>query len=105
MEDVPRELKDAWERTVASAEALDGLRGARELKEALARWEARPAREAVAAGETWETIGTALGTSRQAAWDRLARAIKTEIEADRKRVKAERDRLAEKRRATWQKKA
>lgn len=104
MEEVPPELKDAWQRTVSSANALDALRAARDLKDQLTRFEAHLARTALASGETWETIGAALGTSRQAAWERLRRAIAAEIEADKSRVKAERDRLAEKKRSTsWKK--
>jgi transcriptional regulator with PAS, ATPase and Fis domain len=99
MDDVPAALKDAWERTVGGADRLEALRGARDLKEALAEYEARLARDALANGETWETIGTALGISRQAAWERLRRAITADIEADRERVKAARDRLAAKKRS------
>jgi uncharacterized membrane protein len=106
MEDVPPELKDAWQRTTESDDALASLRGARDLKDALQRFEAHLARRALANGETWETIGAALGTSRQAAWERLRRAIAAEIESDKSRVKAERDRLAAKKRSTtWQKKS
>jgi hypothetical protein len=102
--EVPPELKDAWQRAVSSADPLDALRGARDLKDELQRYEARIARAALAAGETWETIGAALGTSRQAAWERLRRAIAADIEQDKSRVKAERDRLAAKKRsATWKK--
>ena len=104
MDEVPPELKDAWERTVSSGDPLEALRGARDLKDELQRFEAHLARAALAAGETWETIGSALGTSRQAAWERLRRAIAAEIEADKSRVKAERDRLAAKKRsASWKK--
>ena len=106
MEDVPDELKDAWDRTTEGADPLSALRGARDLKEALQRFEAHLARMALADGQTWETIGTALGTSRQAAWERLRRAIAAEIESDKDRVKAERDRLAAKKRsASGQKKS
>ena len=104
MADVPPELKEAWDRTTSSTDPLEGLRAARDLKEALQRFEANLARHALAAGETWETIGKALGTSRQAAWERLRRAIAAEIDADRARVKAERDRLSEKKRSGgWKK--
>jgi uncharacterized membrane protein len=106
MEDVPPDLKDAWQRATESLDPLEGLRGARDLKDALQRFEAHLARRALANGETWETIGAALGTSRQAAWERLRRAIATEIESDKSRVKAERDRVAAKKRsATWPKKS
>jgi predicted solute-binding protein len=102
--EVPPELKDAWQRAVESADPLDALRGARDLKDELQRFEARIARAALAAGETWETIGAALGTSRQAAWERLRRAIAADIEQDKSRLKAERDRVAAKKRsATWKK--
>lgn len=106
MEDVPAALKDAWHQTVAGGDPLAALRGARDLKEALGEYEARLAREALANGETWETIGAALGISRQAAWERLRRAIKADIDADRARVKAERDRVAARKRSgSWQKKS
>jgi hypothetical protein len=104
MEEIPPALKDAWERATSSADPLEALRGARDLKDELGRYEARIARSALASGETWETIGAALGTSRQAAWERLRKAIAADIEADKTRVKAERDRLAEKKRSTaWKK--
>lgn len=104
MADLPPELKQAWDRTTSSTDPFEGLRAARELKDALQRFEADLARHALAAGETWETIGTALGTSRQAAWERLRRAIAAEIDADRARVKAERDHLPERTRSGgWKK--
>src|SRR5689334_3560907 len=102
MEDVPAELEEAWHRATSSSDPLEALQGARDLKDELARFEARIARHALANGETWETIGAALGTSRQAAWERLRKAIAADIEADKARVKAERDRLVEKKRSkTW----
>ena len=106
MDHVPPALKDAWHQTVGSGDPLAALRGARDLKEALSEYEARLAREALANGETWETIGAALGISRQAAWERLRRAIKADIDADRERLKAERDRgAAKKRSGSWQTKS
>ncbi|HVM52875.1 MAG TPA: hypothetical protein VM262_06730 [Acidimicrobiales bacterium] len=104
MVDVPPDLKDAWHRATSSTDPLEALRAARDLKDELQRFEAHLARQALASGETWETIGAALGTSRQAAWERLRRAIAAEIDSDRERVKAERDRLAAKKRSgTWKK--
>jgi hypothetical protein len=104
MDDLPAALQDAWHRVAEGSDPLEALRGARDLKEELQRFEANLARRALGNGETWETIGAALGTSRQAAWERLRRAIAAEIESDKTRVKAERDRLAEKKRsAAWKK--
>jgi hypothetical protein len=90
MEDVATGLKDAWDRATSSVDPLEALRGARDLKDELQRLEARLARTALAAGETWETIGAALGTSRQAAWERLRPGIAAAIEADRRRLTAQR---------------
>lgn len=101
MANPPKELVAAWERTTSYADPLEALRAARELKEALAAHEVALARAALATGETWESIGAALGVSRQAAWERLRRPIAAAIEADRKRVESERTRLQEKRRTTW----
>lgn len=89
----------AWRRAADERDPLAALAAARELKGELARWEAHLAREALASGETWETIGAALGISRQAAWERLHRGIAAEIEADRERVRAQRQRLVEKERS------
>ena len=97
----PEDLVAAWERTTTSGDPLAALRAARELKEALADHEVALARAALAEGETWESIGAALGVSRQAAWERLRRGIAAAIVEDRKRVESERDRLQEKRRETW----
>lgn len=96
-----KRLHDAWARTLDVDDPLAALRAARELKEALADHEVALARAALAAGETWESIGAALGVSRQAAWERLRRGIAEAIEVDRKRVESERERLQEKRRTTW----
>lgn len=94
-------LHDAWQRTLDVDDPLAALRAARELKEALADHEVALARAALAKGETWESIGAALGVSRQAAWERLRGGIAAAIEEDRKRVESERNRLKEKRRTTW----
>lgn len=95
---VPAELEDRWRAAVDVGDPLAALRAARELRESLLEWESQLARAALASGETWETIGAALGISRQAAWERLRRGIAGQIEAERQRLRAERARLAEQRR-------
>ena len=87
------DLEKSWQNAVDETDLLAALRAARQLREALLEWEAHLARAALASGETWETIGSALGISRQAAWERLRRGIKKEIEAERDRLTAERARL------------
>jgi hypothetical protein len=94
----PTELEASWRAAVDDSDPLAALRAARQLREALLDWESQLARAALAAGETWETIGAALGISRQAAWERLRRGIAGQIEAERQRLRAERSRLAEQRR-------
>jgi hypothetical protein len=95
---VPAELEKHWRAVADEADPLAALRAARQLRDALIEWESQLARAALAGGETWETIGAALGISRQAAWERLRRGIADQIETERARLKAERVRLAEQRR-------
>jgi hypothetical protein len=68
--------------------------------DSLTQLEVALARRALAEGETWATIGAALGTSRQAAWERLRPGIAAAIEADRRRLTDERARAARKRSKT-----
>jgi hypothetical protein len=94
----PDELQTHWSAVVDDRDPLQALRAVRELRADLLDWESHLARAALACGETWETIGAALGISRQAAWERLRSRISGEIEAERSRLRAERARLAEQRR-------
>lgn len=94
----PAELERAWRGAVDDSDALAALRAVRELRESLLGWESQLARTALANGETWESIGAALGTSRQAAWERLRRGMASQIEAERARLQAERAELANNRR-------
>ena len=96
--EVPAALQTSWTAVTAAALPMDALQAVPELREQLARWEAGLARAALADGETWATIGAALGISRQAAWERLRPAIAEAIAADRRRVEEERARAAQKRR-------
>ena len=99
----PADLLAAWAAaTGEGADPLEALRASKATKEALARWEAHLARRALAGGETWESIGAALGISRQAAWERLRPGIAAEIEDDRRRVEAKRDAVRERSRG-WTK--
>ena len=95
--DVPGELTDAWSKTTGAADSLTALGRLAALRDALSRWEAGLARDALANGASWTTIGEALGTSRQAAWERLRPAIAAAIEADRRRVEEQRARAAKRR--------
>jgi hypothetical protein len=104
----PEELVAAWTTVVGEVDPLTALRAARDLKEQLTLWEAQLARTALGAGATWDTIGGALGISRQAAWERLRPRIAAAIDADRARVRNQRAAVKEnqeKRRSGWTKSA
>lgn len=84
--ELPAELVDAWSTVTGADDALSSLAGMPALRDALSQWEASLAREALGNGASWTTIGQALGTSRQAAWERLRPAIAEAIEADRRHL-------------------
>jgi len=95
--DVPGELTDAWSKATGADDSLTALGRLAALRDALGRWEASLARDALTNGASWTTIGEALGTSRQAAWERLRPAIAAAIEADRRRITEQRARAAKRR--------
>src|SRR3954451_24799324 len=92
------ELLTAWASVVDAERPIDALAALPELRDRLARLEESLARQALADGETWATIGAALGTSRQAAWERLRPGIAAAIETDRRRLQHARAQASEKRR-------
>ena len=94
---VPGKLNDAWSKVTDATDALTALGNMPNLREALNQWEASLARDALANGASWAVIGEALGTSRQAAWERLRPGIAAAIEADRKRLTQQRARAARRR--------
>lgn len=91
------ELADAWAALSKTDDALATLALVAAVREALARWEIALARDALAAGASWQTIGQTLGTSRQAAWERLRPGIGAAIEADRRQLQEQRTRAAKRR--------
>jgi hypothetical protein len=60
-----------WEAATTDADPLAALGATRALAALLSTWESRLVGEAVADGATWETIGSTVGVSRQAAWERF----------------------------------
>src|SRR3954454_4871890 len=95
--EVPGELDDAWSKVTDASDSLTALGILPALRDALGQWEASLARDALAGGASWVTIGEALGTSRQAAWERLRPGIAAAIEADRRRITEQRTRTAKRR--------
>lgn len=95
--ELPGELADAWSNVTGADDSLTALTGMAAFRETLTRWEASLARDALATGASWTTIGQALGTSRQAAWERLRPGIAAAIEADRRHLEEQRKRAAKRR--------
>ena len=98
--ELPGELDDAWAAATGADDSLAALTAMPTLRDALGRWEASLARDALAQGASWTTIGQSLGTSRQAAWERLRPGIAAAIEADRRHLEDQRARVAKRRRRT-----
>jgi hypothetical protein len=73
--DVPDYMTAAWETATTHRDPLTALGATRALVAHLARWEEGLVHEAVEAGATWETVGDAVGVSRQAAWERFHRGV------------------------------
>ena len=95
--ELPGELVDAWASVTDAEDSLTALALMATLRETLSRWEASLARDALGDGASWTTIGQALGTSRQAAWERLRPGIAALIEADRRHLEEQRTRAAKRR--------
>lgn len=82
----------AWESATSDPDPLVALGATRALVGLLSTWETRLAREAVVAGATWEAVGSSVGVSRQAAWERFHRDV-AEFKRDvRAEARALRDR-------------
>lgn len=65
----------AWDAAISDSDPLVALAATKALVDLLHAWEAKLASEAVAGGATWEAIGTSVGVSRQAAWERFHRDV------------------------------
>jgi len=73
-----------WQSATSEPDPLAALGATRALIGLLSTWEAKLAEEAVVAGATWEAIGSSVGVSRQAAWERFHRDVaefKREVKA------------------------
>ena len=97
----PDRLREALTSVLDAGAPLDALRAGREARELLPAWESHLARQALADGATWEAIGSALGISRQAAWERLRPGIAQQIQGERARIETEQNRLKEERSKRW----
>jgi hypothetical protein len=68
---ITKDLQRCWEDGTGHPNALTALRATKDFWPYWAQWQKVLAREAIANGATWDEIGRAMGTSRQAAWGRF----------------------------------
>jgi len=71
MADIPGSLRESLERTKSDPEPLSALGSSRQLFREISAWQTKLVAKAVGAGASWEDVGAALGTTRQAAWARF----------------------------------
>jgi hypothetical protein len=74
----PKILREHWETATRATDPLEALGASNGFWEQWAQWQGTLVAEALKAGATWEQIGEAMGTSRQAAWARF----RTMVEGD-----------------------
>jgi hypothetical protein len=68
---IPDSLRTVLEQTQAEPHPIAALRSSRALFKQVSDWQARMVVGAIETGVTWEEVGEALGTTRQAAWARF----------------------------------
>jgi len=87
--EIPNELQQSWDNGTKDPNPLTALNATKEFWPMWAQWQAVLAREAIANGATWDEIGRAMGTSRQAAWGRFkttsegSKSMETEKDKER----------------------
>jgi hypothetical protein len=73
--EIPLLMQAAWDTAVADPDPLVAMGATKALIELLGTWQAKLATEAMDSGATWGAIGTTVGITRQAAWERLHREV------------------------------
>jgi hypothetical protein len=76
----PAALRQTWERSTQDPSPVAALEASRALYRGLSSWQAALVAEALDHGATWEELGVALGTTRQAAWARFRRVVENDKE-------------------------
>jgi hypothetical protein len=72
---IPQDMQQCWNDGTRHPDPLEALDATKKFWPLWAKWQAALAREAIAGGATWDEIGRAMGTSRQAAWGRFKAAV------------------------------
>jgi len=94
---VPPLMTATWEAATTDPDPLAALGATRALGGLLSTWETQLVKEAVAAGETWESIGGSVGVSRQAAWERFH----DEVHEFRRQVRSQARSIRDRQRQEW----
>jgi gas vesicle protein len=72
---IPDTLRQTWESATQHPDPRMALQASRGFWRQWARWQSLLVAETLKAGATWDDIGQALGTTRQAAWARFRNVI------------------------------
>jgi hypothetical protein len=100
--ELPPSIDEALTRASADADPLAALGVTKVLFGEVAAWQSDLVRDAVHRGATWDDIGAALGTTRQAAWARFRSVAEEETDISiptRQEVKAVTQRINDELRA------
>jgi hypothetical protein len=91
MPEMPESALRAWAEATSDRDSLAVLGATKVLFGEVAAWRSDLVRDAVRRGATWDDIGAALGTTRQAAWARFRSVAEEETDTSiptRQEVKA-----------------
>jgi hypothetical protein len=91
---VPDALRQTWESATQHPDPLLALQATQGLWRQWAQWQCVLVAENLRAGGTWDDIGRALGTSRQAAWARFRNVIETTNEGGAMQTQQQLERLS-----------
>ncbi len=72
---IPDTLRETWESATQHPDGLIALQASRGFWRQWAHWQSILVAESLKGGATWDDIGRALGTTRQAAWARFRTVI------------------------------
>jgi chromosome segregation ATPase len=67
----PEQLEHTWDQALHGSDAIGALGASRALFKEISKWQSQLVAEAITTGASWEEVGDALGTTRQAAWARF----------------------------------
>jgi hypothetical protein len=91
---IPDTLRRTWESATQHPDPLIALQATQGLWRQWAQWQSVLAAENLRAGATWDDIGHALGTSRQAAWARFRNVIEETNEGGAMQTQEQVERLS-----------